>query len=96
MVTGQDRGERRMAGSPADRPDSADLIRVGFARRRDRFYRTVVWADLFGGVSLVREYGQLGRPGQMRLDAHGDQDSARKRMARLIREKERRGYRRIA
>lgn len=85
-----------MADLPLDEPDSADLIRVGFARRQDRFYRTVVWADLFGGVSLVREFGKMGRPGQMRLDAHGDPDSARKRMARLIREKERRGYRRIA
>ena len=85
-----------MANLPVDEPDSADLIRIGFASRQDRFYRTVVWADLFGGVSLVREFGQMGRPGQMRLDAHGDRDSARKRMARLIREKERRGYRRIA
>ena len=85
-----------MADLPVDEPDSADLIRVGFASQQDRFYRTVVWADLFGGVSLVREFGQMGRPGQMRLDAHGDQDSARKRMARLIREKQRRGYRRIA
>jgi predicted DNA-binding WGR domain protein len=85
-----------MEGFSVDQPDSADLIRAGVASRQDRFYRAVVWADLFGGVSLVREFGPMGRPGQMRLDAHGDRDSARKRMARLIREKERRGYRRIA
>jgi predicted DNA-binding WGR domain protein len=85
-----------MEGLPVDQPDSADLIRVGVASHQDRFYRTVVWADLFGGVSLVREFGAMRRPGQMRLDAHGNHDSARKRMARLIREKERRGYRRIA
>jgi len=85
-----------MASSPVSDPDSGDLIRVGFATRRDRFYRTVVWADLFGGVSLVREYGQLGRPGWMHLDPQGDRQSARKRMARLIREKERHGDRRIA
>ncbi len=85
-----------MTSSPVSDPDSGDLIRVGFATRRDRFYRTVVWADLFGGVSLVREYGQVGRPGRMHLDPQGDRPSARKRMARLIREKERHGYRRIA
>ena len=56
-----------MTSSPVSDPDSDDLIRVGFATRRDRFYRTVVWADLFGGVFLVRQYGQLGRASRMHL-----------------------------
>jgi len=40
----------------------------------------------------VREWGRIGRPGQLRLDPYPDAGSARDALARLARRKKRRGY----
>lgn len=41
-------------------PTEAELVKRVPADRQDRFYRLVIWPDLFGGVSLAREYGRIG------------------------------------
>jgi predicted DNA-binding WGR domain protein len=76
--------------------ESADLIRIEGTSNKHRFYRCAIWPGLFGDVSLVREWGRIGQPGQMRLDAQPDTSAARGKMDDLIRRKERKGYRRIA
>lgn len=76
--------------------ESADLVRIDPARNQHRYYHCAVWPGLFGDVSLVREFGRIGQPGQQRLDAHPDTAAAVGKLTELVRRKERKGYRRIA
>jgi predicted DNA-binding WGR domain protein len=76
--------------------DAADLIRIETTSNKHRFYRCAICPGLFGDVSLVREWGRIGQPGQLRLDAQPDTAAARSKMEDLVRRKERKGYRRIA
>lgn len=71
----------------------ATLIRIEPARDCFRFYRLSLWPDLFGGVSLAREWGRIGQPGQLRLDSFPDQAAAAAAFDALRRRKLRRGYR---
>jgi hypothetical protein len=43
--------------------EDAELVKLVPAQNQARFYRLAIWPDLFGGVSLVREYGRLGHSG---------------------------------
>lgn len=49
------------------------LIRIGPERHAFRFYRLALWPDLFGGVSVAREWGRLGSPGKLRMDPYDSQ-----------------------
>ncbi len=66
------------------------------ARQCFRFYRLAVWPDLFGGFSLVREWGRLGQPGKLWLDSYDSQDEAETALVHLARAKRRKGYREAA
>lgn len=68
------------------------LRHVDEARNMARFYRLDVQPDLFGGWSLVREWGRIGRPGQVRLDPFPSAHQAEAALARLRAAKMRRGY----
>ena len=69
------------------------LHRIDPARNAFRFYRLALWPDLFGGVSLAREWGRLGQPGKLRLDPFESAEEAGRALERLERAKHRRGYR---
>lgn len=73
--------------------DTAELEKVDPGRNAFRFYRAALWPDLFGGVSLMREWGRIGRPGQMRLDPYEDAERAHAALNRLVERKQRKGYR---
>ena len=45
---------------------AVNLTRTDHARRMARFYVLDVQPDLFGQWCFVREWGRIGRPGQMR------------------------------
>ena len=62
------------------------------ARNMARFYRLVMLPNLFGEWTLMREWGRIGSPGQLRLDYHKSRDSAEAAFAALKRRKVRRGY----
>lgn len=68
------------------------LYRIDPARRMWRFYIMDVQPDLFGQWSLIREWGRIGSPGQMRIATCPNEDEARARLARHLDIKERRGY----
>ena len=51
-----------------------------------------VQPDLFGGVSLVREWGRIGMAGQVRVDLYPDEGCAVDALARLTQAKKKRGY----
>jgi predicted DNA-binding WGR domain protein len=55
-----------------------------------RFYRLITMPNLFGGGSLVREWGRIGRPGQVKIEPYATEDEAAG--AKLAASKRRRGY----
>ena len=72
--------------------EEASLIRVRPERNEWRYYRMEIWPDLFGRALLARHWGRLGTQGRIRLDPHPDPGAALNALARLARQKRRRGY----
>ena len=69
------------------------LQRIDPKRNALRFYRLALWPNLFGGVSLAREWGRIGSPGKLRCDAYANAEEAGRALERLVRAKRKRGYR---
>jgi len=74
-------------------PREMVLRRIDPERNMWRFYRLAVEPDLFGGASLVRQWGRIGRPGQQLSEAHADEGLAINALLRLAAAKLKRGYR---
>lgn len=49
-----------------------------------RFYRLVLQPDLFGGCSLVREWGRIGSAGQVRATVFSTAEAAEVAQMRLL------------
>lgn len=73
-------------------PGGASLIRVDPDRNAWRYYRMQIWPDLFGRALLLRQWGRIGTEGHRRLDPYPDPSAALNALARLLRDKRRRGY----
>jgi len=73
-------------------PLELQLRRIDPACNMKRFYRMTVQPDLFGGSCLIREWGRIGRPGQMLIERHPDEGQAISSLLKLARTKQRRGY----
>ncbi|WHZ38256.1 WGR domain-containing protein [Sagittula sp. MA-2] len=73
-------------------PTAVDLKRIDPSLNMRRFYRMSVQPDLFGGVSLVREWGRIGSRGHMLVEQHEDEGKAVNALMRLSATKNRRGY----
>ena len=58
-----------------------------------RFYRMRLLPDLFGGVSLICEWGRIGTLGRHRIDLFKDAGQAADAMLALYCAKQKRGYR---
>ena len=74
-------------------PDQIRLRREEPAQNLRRFYMMVVQRGLFGGASLIREWGRQGSAGQVRIDHHPDEGRAINALADLMAAKRKRGYR---
>lgn len=57
-----------------------------------RYYRLRLLPDLFGGVSLLREWGRIGTQGRHRIDLFTDAGQAANAMIAIYRSKRKRGY----
>lgn len=68
------------------------LTRTDEARNMARYYLMSVQATLFGEWSLVREWGRIGRAGQVRATAYIEQAEAEAAMEKLRGAKVRKGY----
>lgn len=79
-----------MAAQP---PTAVHLRRVDPARNMARYYSLSVCRNLFGEWELVREWGRIGRGGQVRSAAYDTEAGAAAALNRQQRVKERRGYR---
>ncbi|MDB4111152.1 WGR domain-containing protein [Yoonia sp.] len=73
-------------------PDQIRLRREEPSKNVRRFYMMVVQPDLFGGASLIREWGRLGSAGQVRIDHHADEGQAINALSNLMASKRKRGY----
>ena len=73
-------------------PDPHHLLKIVPRRNEARYYRCFLWPDLFGDVVVVREWGRIGQPGQVRRDRHADQTAAASALDGLVRAKRRGGY----
>ena len=58
-----------------------------------RFYNLSIQPTLFGGASLVREWGRIGTRGQSMIETFDGSGEADDALIRLERIKRRRGYR---
>ncbi len=68
------------------------LYRLDPTRNMRRYYRLEIERDLFGAWCVVREWGRVGRAGQVRSAPFPTLSDAEAAMARQQRAKERRGY----
>lgn len=68
------------------------LRRVDPAQNMRRFYLMQVQPDLFGGASLVREWGRIGSRGRVLVEHHADEGEAVTSLLTMARVKSRRGY----
>ena len=73
-------------------PDQTRLHREDSSQKMRRFYCMVVQRDLFGGASLIQEWGRIGSPGKVRIDYHPDEGRAVTALMTLAAEKQRCGY----
>lgn len=73
-------------------PSSLLLRRCDAAMNMQRFYYLTVHRDLFGGATLVREWGRIGSSGQVRIEPFADEGQAVDALAEIARQKRRRGY----
>ncbi|MCF8472209.1 MAG: WGR domain-containing protein [Sphingomonadaceae bacterium] len=69
------------------------LTRINANENMRRFYRLDVQQTLFGEFALVREWGRIGRGGQVRSTPFPTRGQADVAMAKLYASKARRGYR---
>jgi predicted DNA-binding WGR domain protein len=68
------------------------LQKTDLKRNQHRYYALDVQPNLFGGWSLIREWGRVGQPGQVKIDLCDSIEQATRALQRKLREKERRGY----
>lgn len=68
------------------------LTRVDDAKNMARYYRMSLQPTLFGEWAVVREWGRIGRGGQVRTSPHPSESEAALAMAAIERLKTRRGY----
>ena len=74
-------------------PEQAHLCCIDQAQGKRRFYRLTVQPTLFGEWVLLREWGRIGRAGQMKSDYFRHAGQAVDALQRMVRRKWRRGYR---
>lgn len=70
----------------------ATFFRIDQARNMQRWYRLDIQPDLFGSHCLVREWGRMGRSGQVRITPYPTEAEAQAAYQKQRRTKERRGY----
>lgn len=76
-----------------EEPGPVHLRRIDPSRNMRRFYVLVLQPTLFGGASVIRNWGRIGTNGQSMMETFDRDDSAIDASKRLERIKRRRGYR---
>lgn len=69
------------------------LHRIDLSQNMQRFYTLAIQPTLFGGASVIRNWGRIGSSGQTMMETFDTQEDADTALSRLERTKRRRGYR---
>lgn len=77
-------------------PDRLYLKREDLGRNMRRFYVMTVQRDLFGGASLIREWGRVGSAGKVVVSHHRDEGQAVDALSEIASSKHKRGYQAVA
>ena len=75
-----------------DTSDDIHLHHVDPALNMRRFYRITIQPTLFGGASLIRNWGRIGTNGQAMIETFDAPVDADRALAHLEQKKRRRGY----
>ncbi|MGV8952640.1 MAG: WGR domain-containing protein [Cypionkella sp.] len=73
-------------------PDDIYMRRVDPSRNMARYYGLSIQPTLFGGSSVVREWGRIGTKGQRKIVLLDTLEQAERIKQRIERSKRRRGY----
>ena len=73
--------------------DPVHLCRIDPGQNMRRFYTLAIQPTLFGGASVIRNWGRIGSNGQTKVETFDAQEDAHMALSRLERAKRRRGYR---
>lgn len=68
------------------------LRRIDPAQNMRRFYMLATQPTLFGGASVIRNWGRIGTKGQSMMETFDSSDDALSASTRIERSKRRRGY----
>ena len=68
------------------------LFRIEPERNMQRFYSVTIQRNLFGGHSVMRNWGRIGTGGQMQIDLFESELTARCACDQLLQAKVKRGY----
>lgn len=75
-----------------EEPQDTYLRRIDLSRNMARYYALSIQPTLFGGSSVVREWGRIGTRGQCKFELFHDAEHAERIRDRIERSKRRRGY----
>ncbi len=73
-------------------PEPVHLRRINPDQNMWRFYSLTIQQTLFGGASLVRDWGRIGSRGQSMMETFDTSEDAGVALTRIERSKRRRGY----
>lgn len=73
--------------------DQIHLRRIDPTQNMRRFYTIAIQPTLFGGASVIRNWGRIGTNGQSMMETFDQCDEAVMVSVKLERSKRRRGYR---
>ena len=68
------------------------LYRTDESRNMRRFYRLNIQRDLFGEWIMTREWGRIGRRGQLKTESFHSEEEAVEALRIHFRKKSKRGY----
>lgn len=68
------------------------MRRIDPTQNMRRFYSLAIQPDLFGGASVIRNWGRIGTSGQSMMETYDQNGDAVMAMLKLERSKRRRGY----
>lgn len=68
------------------------LVKINNEKNQQRFYSLHLAPLLFGGWSLVREWGRLGSGGTVRIDPFPTEQEALDELERIKEAKQKKGY----
>lgn len=76
----------------SDADHQVHMRRIDPMQNMQRFYSIAIQPTLFGGASVIRNWGRSGTNGQSMMETYDETDDAILALSRLEQAKRRRGY----